>query len=97
MLGSFEIAALIMEEMKQIEDKIKEHYVDMLRTYNANYLTLMTQEPFGANFCVTQSKLCATEHLIEWFEREFSEICHCEYDWHKGWKDENFEISNTTG
>lgn len=74
-----------------MEEKIKQIYVDLIRTYNAKYGTLLTKEPFGGEFRNIQGSLYSLEHTIMTLEQEFPSICHCGYDWKYGWKDENFK------
>ena len=82
---------IINGKQKSILEKIKTQYQDYLRTYNAKYQTLLTQVPFSDNFRVTQGSLYVMEYLIKRFEEDFPDICKCDENWQKNWKDENFK------
>lgn len=74
-----------------MEEKIIQIYVDLIRTYNAEYNTLLTKVPFSDEFRATQGSLYATEHTIMRLENDFPTLCHCGWDWKNKWKDENFK------
>lgn len=73
-----------------MEEKIKQIYIDLIGNYNAEYGILLKEVPLSDGYRKRQYALSFLENTIIRLESDFPTICHCDYDWKYGWKDENF-------